>query len=81
MKRIFKVLALILTIVFVSCSDDEGVWIKPELPQDTDVTLLEMWANEVPFQLQSNGEWSIETLGDWFYVYPASGTGNATVQL
>lgn len=81
MKRIFNVFALILTVVFISCSDDEGVWIKPELPLDVDVTLLDMWAGEVSFQVQSNGEWTIETLGDWFYVYPASGTGNATVQL
>ncbi|WP_339116979.1 MAC/perforin domain-containing protein [Petrimonas sp.] len=48
---------------------------------DTDVSLLDMWASEVSFQVQSNGEWTIETQGDWFYVFPTSGSGNATVQI
>lgn len=81
MKRLLKIFALILSVVVVSCSDDEGIWIKPELPLDTDVSLLEMWANQVSFQVQSNGEWKIETEGDWFYVFPASGRGNATVEI
>jgi hypothetical protein len=31
-----------------------------------------LWASEVSFQVQSNGEWTIETQGDWFYVFPTS---------
>ena len=81
MKQLCKIFALILSVVFVSCSDDEGIWIKPDLPLDADVSLLDMWAYEVSFRVQSNGEWKIETQGDWFYVFPTSGRGNATVQI
>lgn len=81
MKRFFKIFVLILSVILVSCSDDEGIWIKPELPQDADVTMLDMWANDVLFQVQSNGEWMIETEGDWFYVFPTSGSGNAIVKI
>lgn len=81
MTRLFKILALIVGVFFISCTDDEHIWIKPELPQDTDVTLLDMWASEVSFQVQSNGEWTIETQGDWFYVFPTSGSGNVAVQI
>lgn len=61
MKQLFKFCVLILSVVFVSCSDIEDIWVKPELPQDTDVTLLDMWAHEVSFQVESNGDWSIES--------------------
>lgn len=81
MKQLCKIFALILSVIFVSCSDDEGIWIKPDLPLDADVSLLDMWAYEVSFRVQSNGEWKIETQGDWFYVFPTSGRGNATVQI
>ena len=81
MKQLFKFCVLILSVVFVSCSDIEDIWVKPELPQDTDVTLLDMWAHEVSFQVESNGDWSIESQGDWFYLYPTSGSGNATVKI
>lgn len=50
MKQLFKFCVLVLSIVFVSCSDIEVIWVKPELPQDIDVTLLDMWAHEVSFQ-------------------------------
>lgn len=68
-------------VVFVSCSDEKDIWIKPELPVDIDVTMLDMWANDVSFQVQSNGDWKIETEGDWFYLFPTSGSGNTTVHI
>lgn len=81
MKTLFKITSLIVGILLISCSDDEEMWVKTELPQDTDVSLLEIWSYEVPFQVRSNGEWKIETEGDWFYVFPKSGKGDATVQI
>jgi hypothetical protein len=81
MKQSFKFFVLILSVVFFSCSDIEDYWVKPELPQDTDVTLLDMWAHEVLFEVESNGEWEIQTQGDWFYLFPNSGSGRATVKL
>lgn len=81
MKQSFKFFVLILSVVFFSCSDIEDYWVKPELPQDTDVALLDMWAHEVLFEVESNGEWEIQTQGDWFYLFPKSGSGRATVKL
>lgn len=81
MKVLFKIASLIVCVLFISCSDNEDMWVKTELPKDTDVSLLEIWSYEVPFQVQSNGDWKIETNGDWFYVFPTSGNGNATVQI
>ena len=81
MKQLFKTFVLILSIVFISCSDNEDIWVKPEFLQDTDVSLLDMWAHEVSFQVQSNGDWEIESQGDWFYLFPTSGSGNSTVKI
>jgi len=79
MKQLFKISVLLVSVFLLSCSDNEDFWIKPELPQD--VTMFDMWASEVPLKVQSNGEWKIETMGDWFYVFPTTGSGNATVQI
>ena len=80
MKQLFKICVLI-SVVLISCSDDEDIWVKPEFPQNADVTLLDMWAHMVSFQVQSNGDWEIETQGDWFYLFPTSGSGNTNVQI
>jgi hypothetical protein len=61
MKQLFKICVLIICIFFISCSDNEDIWVKSESPQDIDVSLLEMWAHEVSFQVQCNGDWKIET--------------------
>lgn len=42
---------------------------------------LDSWSYEIPFDIQSDSEWKIETTGDFCYAYPESGTGNATVKL
>lgn len=42
---------------------------------------LDSWSYEIPFDIQSDSEWKIETTGDLCYAYPESGTGNATVKL
>lgn len=81
MKQLIKFFVLVLIVVFISCSDNEDIWVIPEFPQNTDVSMLDMWAHEVSFQVQSNGDWEIESQGDWFYLFPTSGSGNATVQI
>lgn len=81
MKTFLKITGLIVSILLTSCSDDNEIWIKTELPKDTDISLLDIWSYEVPFQVQSNGDWKIETTGDWFYIFPKSGKGDATVQI
>ena len=81
MKTFHKIASFIVSIILISCSDNEEMWIKTELPKDTDVSLLDIWSYEVPFEVKSNGEWKIETEGDWFYVFPKSGKGDAIVQI
>lgn len=81
MKHLFKFFVLAIAVVFYSCSEFEGIWVKSEFPDDKNISLLDMWAHKVPFQVQSNGDWKIETHGDWFYVYPTSGRGNEPLQI
>lgn len=81
MKFFSAVLSLFICVLLISCSKDDGIWVETNLPDDTDFTLLESWTYEVPFEVKSNGDWEIETTGDWFYVFPKSGKGNKTVKI
>lgn len=81
MKTLLKITAIVISVFYVSCTDNEDIWVNTELPQETDVSLLDIWAYDVPLKVQSNGEWKIETEGDWFYVFPSSGNGDATVKI
>lgn len=81
LEKALAMMALFTGIAFSSCSDNDDFWVESELPQDTDLTMLEVWNYAVPFEVQSNGEWKIETTGDWFYVSPKSGTGNTIVEI
>lgn len=83
MKQLKSMMMMLLaSVLFFACSDDDvSIVAEVEVPQETDLTLLEMWSYEVPFNVKSDSEWRIETTGDICYAMPAEGTGNATVQL
>ncbi|MDD4724763.1 MAG: hypothetical protein PHV89_08290 [Fermentimonas sp.] len=42
MKQLIKFFVLVLIVVFISCSDNEDIWVIPEFPQNTDVSMLDM---------------------------------------
>lgn len=85
MKKSLSLLARIgfaLCAALTSCSDDDvRITGEVNVPQEIDLTKLEKWSYEVPFNIKSDSEWRIETTGDFCYAMPSEGSGNATVQL
>lgn len=85
MKKSLSLLAGVgfaLCAALASCSDDDvRITGEVEVPQEIDLTQLEKWSYEVPFNIKSDSEWRIETTGDFCYAVPSEGSGNATVQL
>lgn len=71
---------------FIACTDD-NIKIQAEvvLPSDVDLLELEQYSYAIPFEIKSDSEWEIDfDFGDGrdiCYVYPESGTGNATVNI
>ncbi len=75
-------LCCVLCFGVISCSDDNVL--NPttiEMPEDANLMELEMWSYELPFAITTEGEWIIETTGDFCYATPSQGSGSATVQL
>lgn len=70
----------IVTIV-TSCQKEKLTWVESSIPEGVDVKKLDMWSYDVPIGVKSNGEWKTEITGDWFYLLPESGSGDATIQI
>lgn len=66
----------------ISCSDEKVLTPATiEMPEGANLMELEMWSYELPFSITTEGEWIIETTGDFCYATPSQGRGSATVQL
>ncbi len=80
-RLLYAVLLSVVTL-FAACSDDDiDIVAEVEVPAETDLTQLERWSYTIPFAIKSDSEWQIETKGDFFYVIPDKGTGNATIKI
>ena len=84
-NRLFG-LAIVALSFFASCSDDDivaNVTLPAEI-EHSQATGLESYSYTIPFEVKSDTEWKIEfdeTGEEIAYVHPASGKGNATIQL
>ena len=84
-NRVFG-LAIVALSFFASCSDDDivaNVTLPAEI-EHSQATGLESYSYTIPFEVKSDTEWKIEfdeTGEEIAYVHPASGKGNATIQL
>lgn len=88
MKMNLGVWAFASLALLASCSEEDivaEVAIPEELEQiQTNGTGLESYSYTIPFEVASDSEWKIEfdeSGEEIAYAYPASGKGNATVQL
>lgn len=70
----------IIAGIMTSCSDKE-LWIEPEMPQEVEDNLFEAGAYATPMNIKSNDSWEVKTEGDWFYVFPTSGSGDGTINI
>lgn len=86
MKSKFFGLAVVAMSLLASCSDDDiiaNVTLPEEIIQ-TQTEGLESHSYSIPFEVKSDSEWKIEfdEAGDEIaYAHPASGKGNATINL
>lgn len=69
-----------LSLGIASCTNEDFTS-SVEIPDGTDLMELEMWSYEVPFSVNADEDWIIETSGDFCYAFPSQGNGAATVQL
>jgi uncharacterized protein (TIGR02145 family) len=90
-KKYIQYLLMVLSVpwaltAFIACTDD-NIKIQAEvvIPNDVNLLELEQYSYAIPFEIKSDSEWEIDLdFGDGrdiCYVYPESGTGNATVKI
>lgn len=80
MKKLLLMILVMVTIV-TSCQKEDLTWVESSVPEGVDMKMLDMWSYDVPIEVKSNGEWTTEITGDWFYLLPETGSGDATIQI
>lgn len=82
MEKFYRIIVMaILVLGIASCQEDDRLFVETTTPEGVDVKMLESWSYEVPLEVKSNGEWTTETSGDWFYLLPEKGNGNGIIEI